>query len=407
VHALRIPFVSLAPRAGFWNRMALGVMRRPLFVLVPTLAALLLMGVPFLHLRLAAADVSVLSADVEARRTFEDLRKYFPDQSATRVEIAVRFPGSPLTPERVEALYDFSRKVAGIPHVAKVQSIVDLPSDPPLELHDYVDILTNPQPMYAAQLDVAKGLFVKDDVTVVHALLDVPAEDDAARAVVWKLRADRRAGDGTFVVGGETATDVDSTEYMVSRTPRAVALVVGVTLVVLFLLLGSVVLPIKAVVMNFVSVAGSFGALVWVFQDGHLLVREPRPIEPTLPVLLFCILFGLSMDYEVLMLSRIKESYERSGDNTQAVAEGLEKTAGLITSAAAIMVAVFGAFALASVVLIRAVGFGMALAVALDATLVRVLLVPATMRLFGDANWWAPRPLLALRAALGFGKGGR
>jgi RND superfamily putative drug exporter len=142
---------------------------------------------------------------------------------------------------------------------------------------------------------------------------------------------------------------------------------------------------------------------VWVFQDGHLFVREPRPIEPTLPVLLFCILFGLSMDYEVLMLSRIKESYERTGDNTHAVAEGLEKTAGLITSAAAIMVAVFGAFALASVVLIRAVGFGMALAVALDATLVRVLLVPATMRLFGRWNWWAPRPLLALRAALGFG----
>src|SRR6202034_2094411 len=117
--------------------------------------------------------------------------------------------------------------------------------------------------------------------------------------------------------------------------------------------------------------------------------------------LLFCILFGLSMDYEVLMLSRIKETYERTGDNTLAVAEGLEKTAGLITSAAAIMVVVFGAFALAKVVLIRAVGFGMALAVALDATLVRVLLVPATMRLFGHLNWWAPRPLRRLRGALG------
>jgi RND superfamily putative drug exporter len=143
--------------------------------------------------------------------------------------------------------------------------------------------------------------------------------------------------------------------------------------------------------MNFLSIAGSFGALVWVFQDGHLFVHDPRPIEPSLPVILFCILFGLSMDYEVLMLSRIKEAYERTGDNTAAVAEGLEKTAGLITSAAAIMIAVFAAFALARVILIRAVGFGMALAVALDATLVRVLLVPATMRLFGDLNWWAPR----------------
>ena len=153
--------------------------------------------------------------------------------------------------------------------------------------------------------------------------------------------------------------------------------------------------------MNFVSIAGSFGALVWVFQDGHLFVREPRPVEPPLPILLFCVLFGLSMDYEVLMLSRMKEALRKDGRQHAAVAEGLEKTAGLITSAAAIMVSVFGAFALASVVLIQAVGFGMSLAVALDATLVRVLLVPSTMRLFGRWNWWAPRPLVRLRAALG------
>jgi RND superfamily putative drug exporter len=167
-----------------------------------------------------------------------------------------------------------------------------------------------------------------------------------------------------------------------------------------FLQLGSVILPLKAIAMNFLSLTGSFGALVWIFQDGHLFVREPRPVEPSLPVVLFCVLFGLSMDYEVLMLSRMKEAYERTGDNTEAVADGLEKTAGLITSAAAIMVAVFGAFALARVVLIQAVGFGMALAVAIDATLVRVLLVPATMRLFGDFNWWAPAPLTRLRKFL-------
>jgi RND superfamily putative drug exporter len=170
--------------------------------------------------------------------------------------------------------------------------------------------------------------------------------------------------------------------------------------VILFLLLGSVVLPIKATGMNLVSVAASFGALVWVFQEGHLGIAAPRPVEHALPVLLFCVLFGLSMDYEVLMLSRIKEVYERTRDNTLAVAEGLEKTAGLITSAAAIMVVVFAAFTLAEVVLLRAVGFGMALAVFIDATLVRLLLVPATMRLFGRWNWWAPGPLLRLRAAL-------
>jgi putative drug exporter of the RND superfamily len=165
-----------------------------------------------------------------------------------------------------------------------------------------------------------------------------------------------------------------------------------------------VVLPLKALAMNLLSIAGSFGALVWVFQDGHLFVTEPRPVEPTLPVLLFCVLFGLSMDYEVLMLGRIKEAYGECKDNARAVAEGLARTGGLITSAAAIMVAVFGAFALGSVVLIQAVGFGMALAVALDATLVRVLLVPATMRLFGELNWWLPRRLARLRRALGFGE---
>jgi len=172
----------------------------------------------------------------------------------------------------------------------------------------------------------------------------------------------------------------------------------------LFLLLGSVLLPLKAVLMNFLSITASFGALVWVFQDGHLFVHEPRPIDPSLPILLFCVLFGLSMDYEVLMLTRMKEAFEEGGDDRAAVADGLERSAGLITSAAAIMVSVFGAFALSRVVVIQAVGFGMALAVAIDATLVRVLVVPTTMRLLGRLNWWAPRGIAELLRSLGLGK---
>ena len=173
------------------------------------------------------------------------------------------------------------------------------------------------------------------------------------------------------------------------------------TLVILTLLLGSVLLPLKAVFMNVLSLSGAFGVLVWVFQFGHGRA-EGHPLEPALPVLLFCVLFGLSMDYEVLILSRMKEAWDRTGDNRLSVADGLEKTGGLVTSAASIMVAVFAAFATAQVVLIQAVGVGMAVAVALDATLVRSLLVPATMRLFGDANWWAPKWLHALRQKLGF-----
>jgi RND superfamily putative drug exporter len=177
------------------------------------------------------------------------------------------------------------------------------------------------------------------------------------------------------------------------RAPRAIAFVVAMTLVVLFLLLRSVVLPLKAVVMNFLSIGASFGALVWIFQEGHfasVLRFEPGPLDPTLPVLLFCALFGLSMDYEVLMLSRMKEEHERRADNEHAVAEGLERTGRLVTSAAAIMITVFAAFAIASVVVVKAMGVAMAIAVALDATVVRILIVPAPMRLFGELNWWAP-----------------
>jgi len=177
---------------------------------------------------------------------------------------------------------------------------------------------------------------------------------------------------------------------------------------VLFLLLGSVVLPLKAVVMNLLSISTSFGALVWIFQQGNLAQLfggfTPAPIDPTLPVIMFCTVFGLSMDYEVLLLSRIQEEYRRTGDNARSVADGLERSGRLITGAAAIMVGVFGAFALADVVIIKAIGLGMAIAVAIDATLVRALVVPATMRLLGDLNWWAPRPLARLYERLGLGE---
>ncbi len=359
IHLGRVPLIGRRRQKRFWNRTAMHVMKRPVLVLVSTLSLLIFLGIPFFHLRMTAADVRVLGQGVQARDAYELLRRDFPDQGATRIVVAIEFPTTPVVAsERAEALRQLSEKITRIPHVRKVES----------------------QP--------------GDHVALIDVLADAPPESEAARGIVRSIRRLRDAGDtsgGVISVGGVTANDIDSTEYIAEKTPYAVGFVVLATVVVLFLLLRSVVLPLKAVVMNFMSMAGSFGALVWVFQDGHLFVHDPRPLEPTLPVLLFCMLFGLSMDYEVLILSRIKESYEQTHDNIFSVADGLEKTAGLITSAAAIMVAVFGAFALAQVVLIRAVGFGMALAVLLDATIVRVLLVPATMRLFGHMNWWAPR----------------
>jgi RND superfamily putative drug exporter len=404
IHALRLLRPSVASTsAGRWHAMVSAVMRRPLLFLLPTIAVLLVLGAPFAHIRLAAADVRVLSGASEARRGYDVLHSDFPAMAATRMTVAVKFPTGPaLTRERIGALFDLSRRLAKLPGVKRVESIVD-GDDPDTEKETYEDVLLDPPPMFADMVAMGKKAAVGDSAVLMWVVTDEAPDSDGARAVLRALRVDRRVGDGTLLVGGRTAMDTDSTDFIVSRTPRAVGLVVAGTLVVLFLLFGSVVLPIKAVVMNVFSIAGSFGALVWVFQDGHLFVKEGRPLEPSVPVLLFCVLFGLSMDYEVLMLSRIKESYDASGDNTQAVADGLEKTAGLITSAAAIMVSVFSAFAMASVVLLQAVGLGMALAVALDATLVRVLLVPSTMRLFGDANWWAPKWMLWLRARCGFG----
>jgi RND superfamily putative drug exporter len=359
IHFGRVPLPGRGTSSHFWNRTAMQVMKRPVPVLVFTLSLLILLGIPFLHLRITTADVRVLEQGVQSRDAYELLGQNFPDQGATRIVVAIELPPPGIyTPAHTLAVSTLGEDITQIPHVRKVES--------------------------------QRG----ERVALIEVFADAPPESEEARGIVRSIRQLREewpAEAGAIQVGGVTANDIDSTAYIAERTPYAVGFVVLATLVVLFLLLRSVVLPLKAVIMNFLSMAGSFGALVWVFQDGHFFVSDPRPLEPTLPVLLFCMLFGLSMDYEVLILSRIKESYERTHDNIFAVADGLEKTAGLITGAAAIMVAVFGAFALAQVVLVRAVGFGMALAVLLDATIVRVLLVPATMRLFGHMNWWAPR----------------
>jgi RND superfamily putative drug exporter len=211
---------------------------------------------------------------------------------------------------------------------------------------------------------------------------------------------------GVSILVGGGAADVDDVVTRVWQDfPRTAAFIVVTTFLVLFVLLRSVVLPIKALVMNTLSIVASFGALVWIFQDGNLsalLGFQPLGfVETTQPVILFCVLFGLSMDYEVFLLSRMKEAWDKTGDNTEAVARGLERSGRIVSSAALIVVVVAGSFAFADIVLIKALGLGVAIAVALDATIVRALLVPATMRLLGKWNWWVPARLdRALRGVL-------
>jgi RND superfamily putative drug exporter len=378
-----------------WRRVVDAVMRRPVLVLVPTLALMVAIAVPFARLEMAAADVRILPHDVEARRGDDLIRAQFPAEAQNRIVVAVEFPdASTLSPDRVGALYDLSRRVAAIAGVVRVESLVDL--DPAIDRARYQQIYAAPRLVLPAELRQAIAMSSGGRVVVLAAVTPAAADSEAARSIVRTIRGDRRVGDGDLVVTGQTAHDLDTTAFIVGHTPAAVVFVMVTTFLILLLQLRSIVLPIKAVVINLLSIAGSFGALVWIFQDGHLagvLGFQAGPIEPTLPVLLFCAIFGLSMDYEVLLLSRVQEEWERTGDNTRAVADGLERSGRLITSAAAIMVAVFVAFAASRVVVVKAMGVGMALAVALDATIVRLLLVPATMRLFGRVNWWAPRLL--------------
>ncbi len=412
IDRFRVPiFRSNESGRGWWHTIATAVMRRPLLVLIPTVAFILLAGSPFLHLRLASSDVRTLPTHEESRAGYDKLVSDFPGGGQNHISVIAYYPsGSPLDASRVPPLQELGARLAKVPGVQQVQSAFSL--DPRLfggaGVPDLATIYSLPRAQLSPQLQTVLRQTVGPHIALFDVVAPYPFYSDEARQLVRDLRAVEPPTGGEKLVTGFTAIDLDTVNFIVERTPTAVAFVMLATIVVLFLLLGSVVLPLKAVVMNLLSISASFGALVWVFQDGNgaqLLGFEAASIDPSTPVIMFCIVFGLSMDYEVLLLSRIQEEYRRTGDNTHAVAEGLEKSGRLITGAAAIMVGVFAAFGLAEILLIKAIGLGMALAVAVDATLVRALVVPATMRLLGNLNWWAPAPLARLYRRLGLGEG--
>ncbi|MDQ3328655.1 MAG: MMPL family transporter, partial [Chloroflexota bacterium] len=409
VNAARVPFLHperTGMGSGLWHRIARGVMARPWAVLLPVVVLLLFLGSPVLRMRLWGGDYTFLPEHAEGRRGAELLLGQFPGQDTNPVVVVLRFAdGSPLAPERFDRLRTMSAQIAALPSVTMVESPADAAVvGPPEQLQQLLSqpAETVPVALHEVREGLARSAGARVAVLTAHTPYRSSTEE--ARDLVHAVRTLDPGAGAEILVTGQAAYDIDSIEAVKRDAPVAIGFIVIATYLVLFLLLGSILLPLKAVLMNFLSIAASYGALVWIFQDGHLsnvLGFTPNPIETSTPVLMFCILFGLSMDYEVLLLARVKEEWERTGDNTHSVAVSLERTGRLITGAAAIMAVVFFSFATAETVVIKAIGLGMAIAVVLDATVVRALLVPATMRLLGRWNWWAPAPLARLYDRLG------
>ncbi|MGR3872351.1 MMPL family transporter [Streptomyces graminifolii] len=337
-----------------WARLANLVMRRAPFFALATAAVLVLLGLPFLGVRFGTADDRQLPAGAESHVVQQHIRDGFPGNPGGGLEVLAE--GS-ATPAQYTA---YKAEIARLPEVAGVD-----------------------------------GPLVKGDSAYFTVLPKGEAVDSAAQRLVGELRS----ADAPFAtkVTGTAAVLVDSKHAIATRLPWAAALIVIVTLLLVFLLTGSVLIPIQAVLLNALSLTAMFGAVVWVFQDGHLSgllgFTSPGSIETTLPVLMFCVAFGLSMDYGVFLLSRIKEEYDRTGDHNEAVRHGLQRTGGLITAAAVILAVVMVAIGTSRVTNTKMLGLGIALAVLMDAMIVRSLLVPAVMKLTGTATWWAPAPL--------------
>lgn len=378
---IRLPARLTGNQEGrVWHALAMAVMRRPVAILAPVLVLLLLAGTPFMRLDITPGGPDVLPVESPARMSYDRLQTDFPAGEADPVPVIVTAAdGDPRSAASVAALERFVAAAAEVPHVTRVESLLDAPNGD------------------AASL-------VHEDKTLVQVVADTDGAE--LERVVRDLRA-IEAGALSVQVGGIAGEAVDTVDGIRDGMLPAFLFVVIGSYLILLLTFGSVFLPLKAIFMTLLSISASLGTLVLVFQDGRfenlLGFTASGEIISTTPILMFCILFGLSMDYEVLMLSRIQEEYHRTGDNRTAVAIGLERTAKVITGAAAIMIVAFGAFMLADIVIIKSMGFGLALAVLIDATIVRAILVPATMRLMGRWNWWAPGPVKALVDRLGLG----
>ena len=356
---------------GVWHRVATFVMRRPIPIATAALLFLVVLGLPFLGVNLGQSDDRMLSTTSNARTTGDVMRAEFSAFESAPVDVI--FPGLADTSEADALAVTLSR----LDGVARVDG---------------------PTGSYIAGFNVisggpAYGRFTADAGMFFSAIPSVEPNGPEAEALVEEIRS-LDVG-RTLLVGGTSAFLHDTKASLLGDLPWTLGVIAVVTFVLLFLMFGSVVVPAKALVLNVLSLSATFGALVWVFQEGHfadlLGVTATGSLEITMPILMFCIAFGLSMDYEVFLLSRIKEEHDLGADNVASVARGLERTGRIVTAAAVLIAVVFLAFATSEVSFMKMFGVGMTLAVLVDAFVVRATLVPAFMRLAGNANWWAPR----------------
>ena len=369
-------------------------MRRPFPVALAVVAFLVLLGTPFLGVRFGLPDDRVLPPSAEGRQVAEAVRDNFATDESSALSVVAPGIGDPMA------------------HVAEIDGYAAALSR--LDGVERVDALTG---SYAGGARLQGPLAAGDGPAVPPEGRRFAAADGTWLSVVGSVEPYSAAGEDLVAavrgldaplgaqVTGPSAQLVDTKASLFGNLPAAAAIIAVVTFALLFLMTGSVVIPIKALILNLLSLTAIYGAMVWVFQDGHLAgvlgFTPTGTIDTSMPVLLFCIAFGLSMDYEVFLLSRIKEEYDRTGDTVASVAAGLERTGPIVTTAAALLAIVFIAFATSQVSFLKLFGIGTALAILIDATLIRALLVPAFMRLAGQANWWAPAPLRRLHARVG------
>ena len=363
--------VAQRDRRGGWYRLSRWVMRRPVAVVVVTGALMLALGSPFLRIAFTSVDAGVLPTSASARQVDDALRSGFGGDTSQPVHAVITASTTDAT--ATAQVNAFAQRLATLPGVRAVQPPQKLPADT-----WRVDVI----PTQATLSGTTQ--------TLVHDMRDVAASQPFP-----------------VLVGGNTAQFIDLQDSLRSHLPAALLIVVLVTLVVLWVMTGSVVLPVKAVVMNVLTLSAAFGLLVLIFQDGRLTgllsYQSQGALESTQPILLFAIAFGLSTDYGVFLLTRIKEGHDAGLPTTEAVALGLERTGRIVTAAAILLAIAIGAFASSSIVFIKELGLGTAAAVLVDASVVRAFLVPALMKLLGDWNWWSPRPLRALHRRLGLG----